>query len=188
MKTLVLCDGDRGEMHLQYTLDAEGNRCGRLPLPAHRNGRSSSYGSGLHRVYTLKKVTEKGKMTRSAHPGASTGSDEMERPRLTRRWTARFSPDDKCVRARASQPGTVCADSSTLARKVLEAQGHGQEALWDPANAAASEADVTARDGVSVLAMQGAVYKVARAGQSRFDNVSGEGKKERRGTHSSSSL
>ncbi|KIM29581.1 hypothetical protein M408DRAFT_67617 [Serendipita vermifera MAFF 305830] len=45
-------------MHLMYTLDAEGNR-----------------------VYTLKKMTEGGKMTKSAHP-------------------ARFSPDDKCSKYR----------------------------------------------------------------------------------------
>ncbi|KAH9822571.1 nucleolar RNA-binding protein [Melampsora americana] len=47
-------------MHLQYTLDTEGNR-----------------------VYTLKKVTTEGKVTKSAHP-------------------ARFSPDDKFSRHRVT--------------------------------------------------------------------------------------
>ncbi|EGG00851.1 uncharacterized protein MELLADRAFT_39509 [Melampsora larici-populina 98AG31] len=47
-------------MHLQYTLDAEGNR-----------------------VYTLKKVTTEGQVTKSAHP-------------------ARFSPDDKFSRHRVT--------------------------------------------------------------------------------------
>ncbi|KNG88725.1 putative ribosome biogenesis protein nop10 [Aspergillus nomiae NRRL 13137] len=47
-------------MHLMYTLDAEGKR-----------------------VYTLKKVTPEGKVTKSAHP-------------------ARFSPDDKYSRHRVT--------------------------------------------------------------------------------------
>lgn len=47
-------------MHLQYTLDNQGNR-----------------------VYTLKKVTTEGKVTKSAHP-------------------ARFSPDDKFSRHRVT--------------------------------------------------------------------------------------
>ncbi|KAG0145845.1 hypothetical protein CROQUDRAFT_549474 [Cronartium quercuum f. sp. fusiforme G11] len=47
-------------MHLQYILDADGNR-----------------------VYTLKKTTAEGKVTKSAHP-------------------ARFSPDDKFSRHRVT--------------------------------------------------------------------------------------
>ncbi|EPQ60083.1 Nop10p-domain-containing protein [Gloeophyllum trabeum ATCC 11539] len=47
-------------MHLMYTLDENGNR-----------------------IYTLKKVTESGKITKSAHP-------------------ARFSPDDKFSRHRVT--------------------------------------------------------------------------------------
>ncbi|KAB8234662.1 snoRNP complex protein [Aspergillus alliaceus] len=47
-------------MHLMYTLDSEGKR-----------------------VYTLKKVTSEGKVTKSAHP-------------------ARFSPDDKYSRHRVT--------------------------------------------------------------------------------------
>ncbi|OCH89733.1 Nop10p-domain-containing protein [Obba rivulosa] len=47
-------------MHLMYTLDANGNR-----------------------VYTLKKLTDDGKITKSAHP-------------------ARFSPDDKFSRHRVT--------------------------------------------------------------------------------------
>ncbi|KAI8579042.1 hypothetical protein K450DRAFT_243584 [Umbelopsis ramanniana AG] len=47
-------------MHLMYTLDAEGQR-----------------------VYTLKKITPQGKITKSAHP-------------------ARFSPDDKFSRHRVT--------------------------------------------------------------------------------------
>ncbi|KAF8314446.1 Nop10p-domain-containing protein [Clavulina sp. PMI_390] len=47
-------------MHLMYTLDANGNR-----------------------VYTLKKITADGKVTKSAHP-------------------ARFSPDDKFSRHRVT--------------------------------------------------------------------------------------
>ncbi|KAI0066632.1 Nop10p-domain-containing protein [Artomyces pyxidatus] len=47
-------------MHLMYTIDANGNR-----------------------VYTLKKITDSGKITKSAHP-------------------ARFSPDDKFSRHRVT--------------------------------------------------------------------------------------
>ncbi|KAK5962708.1 snoRNP complex protein NOP10 PWA37_005149 [Arxiozyma heterogenica] len=47
-------------MHLMYTLDQEGKR-----------------------VYTLKKITEQGEITKSAHP-------------------ARFSPDDKYSRQRVT--------------------------------------------------------------------------------------
>ncbi|KAA1112496.1 snoRNP complex protein [Puccinia graminis f. sp. tritici] len=47
-------------MHLQYTFDPEGNR-----------------------IYTLKKLTAEGKVTKSAHP-------------------ARFSPDDKFSRHRVT--------------------------------------------------------------------------------------
>ncbi|EGW33899.1 H/ACA ribonucleoprotein complex subunit 3 [Spathaspora passalidarum NRRL Y-27907] len=47
-------------MHLMYTLDAEGKR-----------------------IYTLKKITEDGEITKSAHP-------------------ARFSPDDKYSRQRVT--------------------------------------------------------------------------------------
>lgn len=47
-------------MHLMYTLDAEGKR-----------------------IYTLKKLTEEGEITKSAHP-------------------ARFSPDDKYSRQRVT--------------------------------------------------------------------------------------
>ncbi|KAI0319480.1 Nop10p-domain-containing protein [Amylostereum chailletii] len=47
-------------MHLMYTFDAEGNR-----------------------IYTLKKTTDEGKITKSAHP-------------------ARFSPDDKFSRHRVT--------------------------------------------------------------------------------------
>ncbi|QRW22186.1 Nop10 family nucleolar RNA-binding protein [Rhizoctonia solani] len=53
-------DKPRPKMHLMYTLDEEGKR-----------------------VYTLKKVTPGGKITRSAHP-------------------ARFSPDDKFARHRVT--------------------------------------------------------------------------------------
>jgi len=48
------------DMHLMYTLDEQGNR-----------------------IYTLKKLTEDGKITKSAHP-------------------ARFSPDDKFSRHRVT--------------------------------------------------------------------------------------
>ncbi|KAB5590394.1 Nop10 family nucleolar RNA-binding protein [Ceratobasidium theobromae] len=68
-------------MHLMYTLDEDGKR-----------------------VYTLKKVTPGGKITRSAHPGtfwlnalASSQSDTLQTLLL-----ARFSPDDKFARHRVT--------------------------------------------------------------------------------------
>ncbi|CAE6454425.1 unnamed protein product [Rhizoctonia solani] len=80
-------------MHLMYTLDDEGKR-----------------------VYTLKKVTPGGKITRSAHPESHA----------------------------RRQDNQVCAPCSVLSgRQVCETSCYDQKAVWNSAHAAAGKTNVT---------------------------------------------